>query len=187
MFISESKLNCTLKISAIVKTCGFSDFYFVPSCGSSGGMFLMWHNSLHVQLIRATDFAITVLITNAPSWYLTGVYGPTNHLLKPNFWQDLTSFGSLFDGLWCVAGDFNAILEQKDKIGGRPFASGSVCRFKRFIDDRELIDLSFTGNPFTWNNRRVVEPTFRNGLIAVWAILNGVCCFQRLPSDTYRR
>lgn len=48
-----------------------------------------------------------------------------------------------------LGGDFNAILEQKEKMGGKPFTSGSQCRFKQLIDELGLIDLGFIGYPYT--------------------------------------
>lgn len=95
---------------------------------------------------------------------MTGVYGPTNPLVKPYFWDELNRLGESIDGPWCVAGDFNAIVDQKEKIGGRPFASGSRCRFRHFIDDQGLMDLSFSRNPFTWSNRRVGKDNIQERL-----------------------
>jgi hypothetical protein len=45
-------------------------------------------------------------------------------------------------------------LVQSEKHGGRLVASSSHCPFKRFIDHFGMIDLGFTGNPFTWSNNR---------------------------------
>jgi hypothetical protein len=62
--------------------------------------------------------------------------------------------GGNFDGAWLCIGDFNHILDQSEKLGGRTFASTSSCPFKSFIDRFGLIDLGFSGNPFTWSNNR---------------------------------
>jgi hypothetical protein len=46
------------------------------------------------------------------------------------------------------------ILSQSDKYGGRPYASSSTDAFHGFLDSFGMIDLGFSGNPFTWTNRR---------------------------------
>ncbi|KAK4385625.1 hypothetical protein Sango_2686500 [Sesamum angolense] len=51
-------------------------------------------------------------------------------------------------------GDFNAILSQQEKRGGRPFASASRNNLGDEIDACNLIDLGFVGPRFTWNNKR---------------------------------
>jgi hypothetical protein len=51
----------------------------------------------------------------------------------------------------CI-GDFNSILVQSEKQGGRPVASSSQCLFKYFINHFGMIDLRYVGNPFTWSN-----------------------------------
>lgn len=51
-------------------------------------------------------------------------------------------------------GDFNCVLEVKDKSGGHPVATSSRNGLRRIIDNLGLIDIGFLGKPFTWNNRR---------------------------------
>jgi hypothetical protein len=46
------------------------------------------------------------------------------------------------------------ILSQSEKYGGRPFASSSNDPFHSFLDSFGIVDLGFTGNPFTWSNKR---------------------------------
>lgn len=53
-----------------------------------------------------------------------------------------------------VAGDFNALLEQQDKLVGRPVASASTGGLRGVIDTNGLLDLGFCGYAYTWNNRR---------------------------------
>lgn len=69
-----------------------------------------------------------------------------------------------FDGPWFLAGDFNALLEQKDKLGGIPFSSGSVCKFRKLVDDLGLTDLGFVGYPYTWTNRRASRANIQERL-----------------------
>jgi hypothetical protein len=55
---------------------------------------------------------------------------------------------------WLCIGDFNMILSQSDKYGGRPYACSSTDAFHGFLDLFGMIDLGFSGNPYTWTNKR---------------------------------
>jgi hypothetical protein len=62
--------------------------------------------------------------------------------------------GKDYYGHWLCIGDFNMILFQSDKYGGRPYASSSTDAFHGFLDSFGMIDLGFSGNPYTWTNKR---------------------------------
>lgn len=48
--------------------------------------------------------------------------------------------GQTFEGLWCIVGDFNAILANSEKRGGRPFASSSNDGFRLMVNIKGLIN-----------------------------------------------
>jgi hypothetical protein len=50
-------------------------------------------------------------------------------------------------------GDFNAIISLAEKKGGRIFGSSSHSLFGNFVHDNGLVDLGYSRNPFTWNNK----------------------------------
>jgi hypothetical protein len=52
----------------------------------------------------------------------------------------------------CI-GKFNMILSQSEKYGGRPYACSSNDPFHIFLDSFGMVDLRFSGNPFTWSNK----------------------------------
>lgn len=180
LFLAEIKLFYQIRFSSIVQSLHFDHFFFVPSCGSSCGIAFMWINSVDISVISSSTQLISIMILNDPPtnpWQLTGVYGPTNPLLKPDFWVDLRQIASTFFGPMCFAGDFNAILDQKEKIGGRTFSCGSVCRFRSLVDDLRLIDLEFSGNTFTWTNRRAGRANIQERPDRGLVVLSGVSCF----------
>jgi hypothetical protein len=65
-------------------------------------------------------------------------------------------------------------LDQSEKLGGRPVASSSNCPFKGFIDHFGLVDLGFSGNPFTWCNQRQGNATIKERLDRGIANLNWI-------------
>jgi hypothetical protein len=76
-------------------------------------------------------------------WIFFCVYGPPNRSDRSAFWDYFASIGDSFEASWLCIGDFNSILVQSKKQGGRPVASSFHCRFKRFIDHFGMIDLGF--------------------------------------------
>jgi hypothetical protein len=82
------------------------------------------------------------------------VYGSPDKRDRLAFGDSFSSVGDLFEASWLCIGDFNSILDQSKKLGGRPIASSSHCSFKSFIDRFGMINLGFARNPFTWCNNR---------------------------------
>jgi hypothetical protein len=74
-------------------------------------------------------------------------------------------------------GDLNVILSQDEKYGRRPFACSSTDPFRSFLDSFGMIDLGFSGNPFTWSNKRQNHHLLKNVWIVVLRTLNGSICF----------
>jgi hypothetical protein len=68
------------------------------------------------------------------------------------FWDFFAAIGDGFEASWLCIGDFNSMVNQLEKIGGRPVSSSSNCPFRRFIDHFDMIDVGFARNSFTWSN-----------------------------------
>lgn len=60
-----------------------------------------------------------------------------------------------------MCGDFNEILTQNEKWGGRPINPTRSSLFRSCINYCNLIDLGFKGAKYTWTNSRINS----NGLI----------------------
>ncbi|KAL0355952.1 UNVERIFIED_CONTAM: putative mitochondrial protein [Sesamum radiatum] len=52
-----------------------------------------------------------------------------------------------------IAGDFNEILNNSEKQGGRPRPVWQIRRFREALTLADVYDLGFDGGPFTWCNR----------------------------------
>jgi hypothetical protein len=87
-------------------------------------------------------------------WLLSCIYGPPVYKNKFMFWESLLDVGKDYYGPWLCISDFNMILSQSDKYDGRPYACSSNDDFHSFLDLFGMIDLGFSGNPYTWTNKR---------------------------------
>ena len=68
--------------------------------------------------------------------------------------ESISKMGEVFNGAWLCMGDFNQVWSQADKLGGRPVADSSSRGPWSVIEENGLIDMMFSGNPFTWSNKR---------------------------------
>uniref|UniRef100_A0A2N9I4S0 Reverse transcriptase zinc-binding domain-containing protein n=1 Tax=Fagus sylvatica TaxID=28930 RepID=A0A2N9I4S0_FAGSY len=76
--------------------------------------------------------------------------------------------------LWLVMGDFNEMVDQREKLGMLDRNEVQMQRFHSALTDCSLVDLGFSGWPFTWFNRR-------DGVAEMWVRLDrGVCTQQWL-------
>lgn len=85
------------------------------------------------------------------------------------FWDELNRIGEAFDRPWFMAGDFNSVLDQRDKIGANLVASSSRDGFRTMVDTNGLIDLGYIGYAFTWNNRREGKANIQERLVRGFA------------------
>ena len=53
------------------------------------------------------------------SGFFRGVYGPVLNCNRETFWEELGAVRGLWEGPWCVGGDFNMIrLPNEHRRGG---------------------------------------------------------------------
>ena len=62
-------------------------------------------------------------------------------------------------------GDFNEVLLSSEKEGGQPKSQVCLDRFREALEECDLTDLGFSGDPFTWrNNSHTSENCIRERL-----------------------
>lgn len=66
-------------------------------------------------------------------------------------------------------GDFNEVISQADKRGGRKVRDRGPHSVSNLINACELIDLGFMGPSFTWTNSREREKNIMERLDRVWS------------------
>jgi hypothetical protein len=101
----------------------------------------------------------------------------------------LAEIGTDYSSPWLCIGDFNRILDQSEKSGGRPFTCSSNDLFRSFLNSHGLVDLSFSGSPFTWLNHRqgrhlIRERLDRSVASTQWIHLFPSFSVRNLPAQT---
>lgn len=87
-------------------------------------------------------------------WCLTGLYGEPNRNQRKKTWDLLLNLPRDSNLPWCVIGDFNNVVGQKDKRGGEPYPTALVEGFNESLSDARLIDMDIVGHQDTWERGR---------------------------------
>ncbi|RVX05984.1 hypothetical protein CK203_018664 [Vitis vinifera] len=140
----------------IIRSTGvgrFLDWGTVDSRGSAGGIVVLWDNRvLEMIELGKGECSISCHFKNCED----ALRGPSQGFMvrlrgeRENLWNELGAIHGLWNGPWCVAGDFNAILSPEERSRGWSFNS-DMRRFVEVIEELQLKDLTLFGGPFTWS------------------------------------
>ncbi|XP_057818353.1 uncharacterized protein LOC131031290 [Cryptomeria japonica] len=131
----------------------------VGAQGASGGLAALWKDSVvEVVVVRATRWWQWLKIKSLQlqtSFFLFNIYGPTNTILKNQVWSEISKILSNDkENVFILGGDFNALLQPSDKMGGVGWNRQSQRDFSSFVIRAGLIEIPFKMGDFTWTNRR---------------------------------
>lgn len=87
-------------------------------------------------------------------WRLTGYYGFPERARRRNSWNLIRSLASSSNYPWVLIGDFNDLLNIRDKMGGSDHPNWCINGFREVITECNLHDLPLYGYPFTWARAR---------------------------------
>ncbi|CAL8174343.1 unnamed protein product [Prunus armeniaca] len=143
------------KAMRVVNGLGFTNHHIVDANGFSGGIWLLWnYSNIHLNILACSNQSITAMITQgSSSWILTIVYAHPCPRIRRSLWNYLDGVSSTNNLPWLVTGDFNEIVDDSEKKGGRAVHCNSG--FADWIGRHHLVDLGFFGAQFTWCKKNV--------------------------------
>ncbi|KAI0502710.1 hypothetical protein KFK09_017667 [Dendrobium nobile] len=153
----ESKI-ISLDNNQILKLLGRNwNFFMVPASGLSEGLLMLWRKDLAFFSVLEASSQLVVgkfeVIGNG-SWIVASVYGSTDSLERKLLWESLEKYCSV-DLPMVVGGDFNCILSQDEKRGGRKFSMSQGSKdFQQFLINSDLHEVKASGPRFTWCNNK---------------------------------
>lgn len=110
-------------------------------------------------------------------WMFTGFYGNPDQTQRETSWKLLTHLSSLIPSEWLCIGDFNEIVAQSEKVGGRTRSETQMENFRAALRECELQDLGYKGPRLTWRNKRESDALSKNVWIGLWQMKNGAISF----------
>ncbi|KAL1175985.1 hypothetical protein V6Z11_A04G127600, partial [Gossypium hirsutum] len=130
------------KADNIIAKLGLLNSHRVEAVGFSGGIWIGWKSSIHLEIIfNHPQFILTRIRPSGSSnhVFISFVYGSPNKQKRKELWNSLNSSIPLGNYPWAAIGDSNAMTKSRRC----PF-------FGNFVDNAKLYDLGFRGPPFTW-------------------------------------
>ena len=79
--------------------------------------------------------------------------------MKPETWRLLRHLYSQSASPWVCIGDYNEIISSEEKYGRHPKPLPPMVEFRNTLLHYGLIDLGFSGYPYTWQNGPKLQPT----------------------------
>ena len=71
--------------------------------------------------VELGHFSVTCIFKNTEDgfqWAFTGVYNPVERSKSELLWEELGSVKGLWEGPWCIGGDFNMVLSPNERNRG---------------------------------------------------------------------
>ena len=154
----------------------FDEAIHTETIGYTSGLWLLWNSDRVVVTSLATiEQEIHVSIKVRPSnsqCLLTDVYASPRFNERCVLWNNLLNVASLHNSPWIIVRDFNEVLVDNDKFGGKAVNANRSLLFKDCLDSCNMVDLGFSGPRFTWSNRRRVRSLIQERLDRFFANTN---------------
>lgn len=130
----------------------FEGMLVVEVSGHSGSLALLWRLKDMVTLCSYSKNHIDVdVVTKEGFKYrLTGIYGEPDRSKREETWNLIRHLHNNSNIPWCLIGDMNNVLSQKDKRGGRPYPERLLAGFQDTLNNCNIADLNLSGHQFTW-------------------------------------
>jgi exonuclease III len=190
VFLTETKFQSS---DFLVRTNSFGKFFsnFIVDCtmsprNRSGCLALFWSNNVKITIIGYNNNMIDCYVesdNNNNLWRATGIYGFPQHDKKINTCDLISSlFNSNQHDQWLLFGDYNLIVNSSDKQGGRDNNSNSNYILQDTLNNCNLVDLGYKGEPFTWTNNQANNCHIKERLDRFCATTDWISRFPRFTN-----
>ncbi|CAA7017743.1 unnamed protein product [Microthlaspi erraticum] len=113
------------------KDLGYDECVTVELVGLSGGLSMLWKNSLVVEVLSLDKRIIDMRVEMGPLvFFLSCVYGDPVKAKRREVWDRLTNIGLSRDDPWVLVGDFNELMGNSEKFGGAVRNDSSFWDFR---------------------------------------------------------
>ncbi|XP_056691817.1 uncharacterized protein [Spinacia oleracea] len=130
------------------------------SCSSVGIIILAWDPStFDVDIVSISSQHIHSVIkpkSTGVSFQCTFIYGMNGKNERLALWNSLSHIADNCKQPWVIMGDFNALMEIKDRIGG-PVRLGDIQAMRNCMVHCNLSTIKTVGRQYTWNNKQEGE------------------------------
>ena len=155
MCIQETKIHQMSE--GVVRSLGlgrFLDWRALDANGTAGGILICWDKrTLEILEWEEGQFSLSCRFRNVENgtvWVFTRVYGPFTKEERECLWEEIGAIRGLWEDPWCVGGDYNITLFQRERSRQGRITS-AMRRFAQIVDEVGLMDIPLQGGVFTWS------------------------------------
>ncbi|QHO53738.1 Endonuclease/exonuclease/phosphatase family protein [Arachis hypogaea] len=128
--------------------------YFVEEAiGFMGGIWVLWDDpNSNINIIERQEQLVHFSFDRmgiGKCFFHCNISSPQERERK-QMWDSIQNIAHNLAEPWILMGDFNYIVDQKEKRGGGLCNIHNCRRFRKWIDDCKLLDLGYVGQRFTW-------------------------------------
>ena len=145
-FLSETK-NDFLYLQNMQVSLGFDSLKIVEPIGNSGGLALMYSKDYPVKFVFESDRLIDIeTIIDGNRVFITFVSGDPVVQHRELVWERLIRIALTRSDPWFMISDFNEIIGNHEKKGGKSRSESSFLTFCCMIENCGMIEVPSHGN-----------------------------------------
>ncbi|XP_026378660.1 uncharacterized protein LOC113273107 [Papaver somniferum] len=170
MCIAEPKIPYSDGVMLWLNLDGFVKKAVHNSTSSSiGNLWILWSEDIEEPVVlNMTRQAITVKTEGV---FISCVHASYTQVFRRILWSQLSVVDSTTP--WLVIGDFNCVLRNDEKKGGRDVLTSSINEFSDWMEENGLFEADSLGSKFTWTNgqsgvRRIISKLDRAIINETW-------------------
>ncbi|XP_062104336.1 uncharacterized protein LOC133815521 [Humulus lupulus] len=150
----------------------FRGWSFFSGSVSDGRVLIIWQQHLvSVKVLHEIDQLVHTYVKGIRTnkeFCVTFVYGRNSIEERVSLWRDLTTL--CFPATaWLITGDFNAVFESADRIGGRVILSIELSDAQSWRALGLVDEMRARGSHFTWTNNQKKDDKIYSRLDRVFA------------------
>ncbi|CAI9112452.1 OLC1v1012904C1 [Oldenlandia corymbosa var. corymbosa] len=127
------------------QSSSFQKSFVIDVAGFSGGLALFWVDSVQLTVLMHNVIVAKVCETSGTSWLAVFLYGISARQGRAKFWTQLNANLRSFAYPKLLLGDFNQVISQEDKSGGRIIMDQDTRPIQHFLAQNDLEELKHIG------------------------------------------
>lgn len=183
IFLSETLVRKG-RVEEICKILRCAGCFAVDTQSHGGGLALLWKNEKGVEIKGSCNHYIDFEVNCAEvgRWRYTGLYGCPERARRTESWNLIRGLAEESRLPWCIIGDFNDIMYDHEKKGGRMHPRRLMEGFKKTLNECNLRIWDIVVVNTRGNDQRGLRIGCKNVWIEGWQTLIGKIYFHELRS-----
>ncbi|XP_026442291.1 uncharacterized protein LOC113341748 [Papaver somniferum] len=146
----EPKNICSASFCQKLNLPGMEKMVIHNSCQGRKGNIWLFRNKCIAQP-QVVSFSSQMITVSVGDVLVSGVHAHVKVVQRRFLWSEMQIISDL-KRPWIILGDFNAVMSDEEKVGGRLLNRNAMLEFNECINQYELLNAPKTGLQFSWSN-----------------------------------